>query len=122
MVDEKKKILIVEDEKAIATVFELKLAGAGFVAMSVGNGEDALALLAKDHFDLVLLDLVMPKMDGFAVLEEMKRRGLATPVIVLSNLNQEEDKKRAKDLGAREFFLKSDMPITDLVAYAETLW
>ena len=110
-----KRILIVEDEKPMAHALELKLTHAGFEAQSVGNGEEGLALLEKEKFDLVLLDLVMPKLDGFGVLEEIKKKGIKTPVMVQTNLAQEEDEKRVKALGAKEFFIKSNTPIADII-------
>ncbi len=116
-----KKILIIEDEKPMARALELKLAHAGFEAQSVGNGEEGLALLEKKNFDLILIDLVMPKLNGFGVLEEMKKKGIKTPVMVLSNLGQEEDEKRARALGAQEFFVKSNTPITDIVTRVQAI-
>ena len=110
-----KRILIIEDEKPMAHALELKLTHAGFSAQSVGNGEEGLVLLEKEKFDLVLLDLVMPKMDGFGVLEEIKKKGIKTPVMVQTNLAQEEDEKRVKALGAKEFFIKSNTPIAEIV-------
>ena len=115
MPNQLKKILIIEDEKPMAHALELKLAHAGFSAQSVGNGEEGLALLEKEKFDLVLLDLIMPKLDGFGVLEEMKKKGIKTPVMVQTNLAQEEDEKRAKALGVKEFFIKSNTPIAEIV-------
>ena len=110
-----KRILVIEDEKPMAHALELKLTHAGFSVQSIGNGEEGLALMEKEKFDLVLLDLVMPKMDGFGVLEEMKKKGIETPVMVQSNLAQEEDESRVKALGAKEFFIKSNTPIAEIV-------
>ncbi len=110
-----KKILIIEDEKPMARALELKLAHAGFSAKSTSNGEEGLALLGKENFDLVLLDLVMPKLDGLGVLEEMKKRGIKTPVMVQTNLSQEEDEKRAKEFGVKGFFVKSNTTIAEIV-------
>lgn len=113
--DKKKKILIIEDERPMAHALELKLAHAGFEVRTVFNGEDAIALLKTEIFMLILLDLVMPKMDGFEVLENLKENKIETQVIVLSNLSQVEDEKRAKALGAKEFFIKSNTPIALIV-------
>ena len=111
----KQKILIVDDERAIAHALELKLTHTGYDATVVGDGELALEALGKDTFNLMLLDLVMPKMDGFTVLAEMKKRKLTVPVIVSSNLSQEEDIKRAKELGAKDYFIKSNTPLVQIV-------
>lgn len=111
----KKKILVVEDEKPMARAMELKLSHAGFETTCMNNGADALEAILKNDFDMVLLDLVMPKMDGFTVLEELKNKKKDVPVIVLSNLSQEEDEKKAKALGAKDFLIKSNTPIADIV-------
>lgn len=100
---------------------ELKLAHGGFATSSVSNGEAALELLKKETFDVILLDLVMPKVDGFDVLQELKKRNLHTPVIVLSNLSQIEDEKKVRALGAREFFVKSNTPLTQIVERVQSL-
>lgn len=110
-----KKILIIEDDKPMARALELKLAHAGFEAKSAGNGEDGLAIFASQDFSLVLLDLMIPKLDGFKVLEKLKERGNKIPIIALSNLSQVEDEKRALELGAAEFFIKSNTPILKIV-------
>ena len=115
MLKTKKKILIIEDERPMARALELKLARAGFEAISAENGKEGMSLLEKGTFSLILLDLVMPKMDGFSVLEALKQKDIKTPVIILSNLSQPEDEKRAKALGAKEFFIKSDTQIATIV-------
>ena len=109
-----KKILILEDEKPMARALELKLTHAGFETRVAFNGEEGLSYLGKESFDLILLDLVMPKMGGLAFLEAMKKDS-KTPVIVMSNLSQAEDERRARDLGAQDFFIKSDVPIANIV-------
>ena len=110
-----KKILIIEDEKTLARALELKLTLSGFEVKTVFNGEDGLTLIQKELFDLILLDLIMPKMDGFSVLEFLKEKKIKTPVMVLSNLSQEDDIKRTKKFGAEEFFVKSNTPIATIV-------
>ena len=110
-----KKILIAEDEKPMARALELKLNSAGFQAKAVYNGQEALDILKKEPFDLLLTDLIMPVMDGFKLLEELKKTGSKIPVIISTNLSQEEDKKRVMDLGAADYFVKADIPINDVV-------
>lgn len=110
-----KKILIIEDERTLARALELKLTHTGFKAKVVYNGEDAVELFKKESFDLILLDLIMPKMDGFMVLALLKVKKIKTPVIVLSNLSQQNDMKRTKEFGAKEFFIKSNTPIATII-------
>lgn len=115
MADKAKKILIVEDEKAIAKALKLKLEHEGYEAVVNNSGAGVVDIIKKEKPALMLLDLVMPKVDGFAVLEKLKEEKIHIPVIVLSNLSQEEDEKKAKALGAKEFFVKSNVLLNDVV-------
>jgi DNA-binding response OmpR family regulator len=110
-----KKILVVEDEKPMAQALETKLKRAGFDAKAVFNGTDALSAMESEQFDLVMLDLIMPQTDGFTVLEKLKEKGNKTPVIVASNLRQEEDFARSKELGAVDFIVKSRTSLSQIV-------
>jgi DNA-binding response OmpR family regulator len=110
-----KKILIVEDEKMIVKPLDMKLKLSGFDTKVANDGEEAMAILDKEKFDLILLDLMMPKMDGFGVLAEMKKRGDMTPVIVATNLNQEGDISKALELGVSNYYVKADTSLSDIV-------
>ena len=110
-----KMILIVEDEKPLAHALEMKLKNDGFITKTCINGSDALEEVKKNDYAMMLLDLIMPVVDGFAVLEGMKAAKLKTPVIVLSNLGQEEDRVKAKGLGAIDYFVKSNTPLADII-------
>lgn len=113
-----KKILIIEDEKTLSKALELKLSLSGFTVTAAFNGEDGVAILLKESFSLILLDLIMPKMDGFEVLAILKENKIDTPVMVLSNLSQESDMRRTEEFGAKEFFIKSNTPIMAIVERA----
>ena len=108
-----KKVLIAEDEKSLAGAMSIKLKKAGFEVVTAYNGKEAIEAIQKNKLDLVLLDLIMPEVDGFGVLEQIKKDGnnKNLPIIILSNLNQPEDVKKAKDLGAKDFFVKSNISI-----------
>lgn len=106
-----KKILIIEDEKTLARALELKLTRAGFDVEVVFNGEEGMVRLEKESFALILLDLIMPKMDGFTLLSRLKQMGIKTPVAVLTNLSQESDIERTKQFGVKDFFIKSNTTI-----------
>jgi DNA-binding response OmpR family regulator len=110
-----KKILIVEDEKPLAHALELKLTREGFEIIVTDSGEEAITLLGKESFSLILTDLIIPGQDGFKVLEAIQIKKIKAPVIVMTNLRQEEDEKRAKDLGATDFFVKSNTTISEIV-------
>ena len=110
-----KKILIIEDEKTLALALEMKLTRAGFEVKTVFDGEEGIALLQEEIFALILLDLIMPKMGGFMVLENLKIKKIKTPVMILTNLSQENDIKHTKEFGVKEFFIKSNTPIGTIV-------
>ena len=116
-----KKILIIEDEKTLARALELTLTRAGFAVTTVFNGEEGTILLQNESFELILLDLIMPKMDGFAVLTALKEQGIKTKVMILSNLSQESDLKRTKEFDVKEFFIKSNTPIATIVEQVRKL-
>src|SRR5210317_829573 len=105
-----KKILIAEDEKPMARALGLKLEHNGFEVTNAYNGQEALDAMAEEKFDLLLLDLMMPKVGGFEVLEEIKKKKIDIKVIVTSNLSQPEDSEKARSLGAIDYFVKSNMP------------
>src|SRR5574337_1963624 len=97
-----KKILIAEDDATLANAYRLKMSKADFDVRLVGDGEAVLAELGVFVPDLILLDLVMPKKDGFATLQELRANDhwKKIPVILASNLGQNEDIQKGKDLGA----------------------
>lgn len=115
MAPKQKRILVAEDEKPYSRALVLKLQRAGFEVESAGDGEVALSLLGEQKFDALILDLVMPKKNGFAVLEELKEKKVKIPTIVLSNLSQEEDKAKVKAFGVKDFIEKSNTPIADVI-------
>ncbi len=117
MTEKTKKILIIEDEKPVARALNLKLNNNGFNAVMAFDGEEAFELLKKENFDLIICDLVMPRMNGFEVLKNLKKEKNKTPVIILTNLGQEDDEERTKALGAKDFFVKSNTPIEDIVKW-----
>lgn len=112
---DQKQVLIVEDEKPLAHALRLKLEHEGFAVTIAENGQQCLDFTASQHFDVLLLDLIMPEIDGFQVLEQLKQRGDMPSVLVLSNLSQNEDEERVLALGAKKFFIKSDTPLTAIV-------
>ena len=103
----------------MAKALELKLSHAGYEIVIALNGQEALDQMAASKFDLVLLDLMMPMLDGFGVLTQLKEKGDTTPIVVLTNLNQQEDIQKAKDLGAIDFFIKSDTPLAEVIGHVE---
>ncbi|HTE58615.1 MAG TPA: response regulator [Verrucomicrobiae bacterium] len=111
-----KHVLIVEDEKPLSHALELKLQHEGFATTVAPNGQKCLELLRANKYDVVLLDMMMPVMDGFQVLQKVKEEGVTLPTtFVLSNLSMREDEDRILALGAKKFFIKSDTPLAVIV-------
>ncbi len=111
-----KKILIAEDERPIANALKLKLTFEGYDVEIAYNGVEALKAIDSKQYDLLLLDLIMPIKDGFDVLTELKAKTSSLPVIIASNLGQPEDIRKAKELGAIDFIIKSDTPLANIVS------
>lgn len=111
------RVLVVEDEEFLAQALKDNLAAEGCAVDIAANGEEAMARVRKGHPDIILLDLLMPKKDGFGVIEELKAspEWRSIPVIVLSNLGGDAEIKRAINLGADDYFVKSQHPIQEVV-------
>lgn len=120
-----KNILIVEDDSFLAHAYTAKLSKSGFNMKLAKDGVEAMEILDAGEFkpELILLDLVMPRMDGFDVLNKLKENGKidTIPVVVASNLGQEEDIKKAMDLGAKDFIVKSNFSLQELIGKIEKL-
>ncbi len=112
-----KKLLVVEDEQFLLNAYQLKFAKAGFEVKTAMDGNEAIQALRTFIPDLILLDLLLPKKDGFTFLEEIKRvkEWKHIPVIVVSNLSQEEDIQKGLQLGAVDFVVKPDITLNDII-------
>lgn len=117
MASAKRKILIIEDETALLYALQARLSLEGYEVVSASSGELGLNYLAKEPFDLVILDLVLPGMTGFEVLKKLKqdKKFSKIPVVVISNLDQEDKIKQAYNLGAQDFLAKSHYNLDDLI-------
>lgn len=117
MSSKSKVILIVEDDENLGSVYETRLQAEGFTTKRVANGEEAIAAATQALPDLILLDVMMPKVSGFDVLDILR----STPetakakVIMLTALSQDSDKERAKQLGVDDYLIKSQVVIAEVV-------
>lgn len=112
-----KRVLYIEDEKFFADTVEKVLSTVGYSVKQANDGEVGLKIAREWKPDLILLDLLLPKIEGFEVLKQLQA-DLATkgiPIIILSNLNSEDDVKKATELGARHFFVKAVTMPTNIV-------
>ncbi|MEX0931255.1 MAG: response regulator [Candidatus Paceibacterota bacterium] len=108
--DKKIKILVVEDDKLLRDILAMKLAKPNLEIIHALDGEQALKLVAEAKPNVVLLDIILPGINGFEVLEKMKSEAETKDihVIIISNLGQEEDIKKAQQLGAADFIIKAN--------------
>jgi len=109
------KVLIVEDDEVIGQGVANHLSVAGFEPLVVGRGETGLARLRYEHPDVCVLDLMLPGLDGWKLLETARREGIGTPIIVISARGSEEDRVRALEIGADDYLVKP-FAMAELVA------
>jgi len=111
------KILLIEDDPLIVKIYTTRLTADGYNVFSAENGEDGLAVAEKEIPDLVVLDIMMPRIDGYGVLEKIRSNPQLKhiPILVYSNLAVEEEIARAKNMGANEFVVKADLSPTEMV-------
>ncbi|HEY5220772.1 MAG TPA: response regulator [Candidatus Paceibacterota bacterium] len=123
MPTDSKKIMIVEDDHFLSSLMKARLEKEGFEVVQAFDGEEAIEMLRKVIPSLVILDLIMPKVTGFEVLQMLSITPQLDkiPVVIVSNLAQDSDIEKARQLGAREYFIKVKVSIDDLVGKIKTL-
>lgn len=110
-----KYILIAEDDAFLSKMYKFHLSETeGWEVEVARNGEEAVVAMDKKKPDILLLDLLMPKLDGYGVLEHKTKKGYKFPVIILSNLSQEVDRAKCSEMGAVDYFVKSETEMEDL--------
>lgn len=118
MADVKTKILLIEDEEMLANMYEVKFKNEGYDLVKALDGAMGLELAKSAKPDFILLDIIMPKMDGFSVLKSLKDDPTTKniPVMLLTNLGQDEDVQRGKQLGAVGYLVKANITPSEVVA------
>jgi len=113
-----KKILIIEDEEIMFSLLEKRLKGEGYDIQIARDGQAGLAMMRQEKPDLVLLDIIMPKMNGFDVLEAMRADSSLKDVsaIIISNSGQPVELDRAKELGVKDWLIKTEFDIQEVLA------
>lgn len=106
----KSKVLLVEDDEMLHTMYTQKFRKEGYEVVSAYNGLEGIKMAEEETPDIILLDIIMPKMDGFVALKKMKKNDdtKEIPVILLTNLGQEEDIRKGRELGATDYFIKAN--------------
>ncbi len=117
MAESNNKILIIEDDGALLEMYKIKFQEEGLNLLTASDGEVGLELVKKELPKVILLDIMMPKMDGFAVLVEIKKdpKTKDIPVLMLSNLGQRSDVDKGQQLGAVDYIVKASMTPTQVV-------
>ncbi len=118
-----KKVLIIEDDHFLSSLMKARLEKEGFTTLQAFDGEEAFNLLKQNKPDLIVMDLIMPKVSGFELLENISADPQISrvPVMVLSNLGQDSDIEKVKRLGATQYFVKVQTSIDDLVVKVKEL-
>lgn len=113
----KVKILLIEDDAALIDMYSIRFQDEGFDVVTATNGIEGIAQATKGDFDVILLDIIMPKMDGFSVLRELRSISSlsTTPILMLTNLGQKSDIEKSKEYGASDYIVKSSATPTQIV-------
>ncbi|MBI3120091.1 MAG: response regulator [Candidatus Kerfeldbacteria bacterium] len=114
---EKSKILLIEDDTMLCGMYSAKFGREGYDVHTADNGSDGVRLAREIKPDIILLDIIMPKMDGFAALKELRKKEETKniPVILLTNLGQDKDIEKGKKLGADDYFIKANHTPAEIV-------
>lgn len=118
----KPDILIAEDDPVLRNLYVKKFSASGFPIRAVEDGEQALTALQERFPQVLVLDIHMPKIDGFQVLERYPKDQRPFPVIMLTNFADEKSRERGVDLGADEYFIKKDMTIKSLLEMVDRVY
>lgn len=104
------KILIVEDDNIILSMYKIKFTNAGYEVLTARDGVEGLKLMKSSKPNLVIMDLMMPNMDGFTALQNAKSDSEIKdiPIVIVTNLSQNEDEEKTRKLGAADFLVKSE--------------
>lgn len=118
MVDKKINVLLVEDDVFLANIYKTKFTMEGFNVIHADNGESAITEANKKKPDIILLDVLLPKKDGFTVLTELKQNTSEVkdiPVILLTNLGQKDDVEKGLEMGAEDYLIKAHFKPSEVV-------
>lgn len=117
----KLNILIVEDDNIAATTLAKSLQAKGIVTQIADNGQKALDLVSEESFDVIIMDRMMPKMDGIKALEKMRSQGIATPILILSALGEVDERVEGLEAGGDDYLVKP-YALSELIARLNVLY
>jgi len=116
--NKKPSILLVEDDPLLVTMYKTKFTHEGFDILIANDGQTGLKMAMEEEVDLILLDIMMPRLSGIDLLEALRNtpKGKKIPVIIATNLSGEEDKQKAQKLGVNDYLIKVNITPTELVS------
>lgn len=116
------KVLLVEDDFSLRDIYSARFAAEGYTVVTASDGEEALAVAVREHPDLIVLDVMMPKISGFDVLDILRStpETKASKVIMMTALSQEADRQRGESLGVDKYLVKSQVTLEDVVGAVKT--
>lgn len=116
--EENKKILIIEDERDLIKVLTERFEGEGFTVFNATNGKEGLEVAEQNQPDIILLDIIMPRMDGMTMLKQLREKpwGKDIPVVILTNLGDSEKVAEAAERGVYDFLVKTNWSLDEIVA------
>ncbi|MFA6588033.1 MAG: response regulator [Patescibacteria group bacterium] len=119
----KSVVVLIEDDQMIREMYQAKFTKAGYEIHDAADGAAGLELVKKIKPDIILLDIIMPKMDGFQVLKQLRENPdfQKTPIVMLTNLGQEEDVKKGQELGSTDYFIKTNFTPSAIVDKVKSL-
>ncbi len=119
----KQKVLLIEDDADLVEMYKLKFIGSGYEIITSFKGAEGLELAKKEKPDIILLDIILPEVDGFAILTELKKdpKTRNIPVLMLTNLGQESDIKKGKELGVTDYLIKANFTPSEVVEKVKKL-
>ncbi len=117
MVKNQARILLIEDDPLILDMYKTRLEEEGFTVLATAVGTEGLSLAEKEKPDIILLDIILPELDGFSILNTLKNKNVTKkiPVLLLTNLGQDSDIAKGKTLGAQEYLVKANFTPTQIV-------
>lgn len=109
MAKEKIKVLLVEDDLMIVEMYKMRFEEEGYAVLVTDKGSEAIEIAEKEKPDIILLDVILPEVDGFTVLQKLKNdiKTKEIPILLLTNLGQESDKEKGLQMGAADYFIKA---------------
>ncbi|MEI6288303.1 MAG: response regulator [bacterium] len=117
------KVLLVEDDKMIVDMYKMRLEEEGYEIIITDKGSEALEIAKEEKPDVILLDVILPEVDGFTILDKLKSQHVTKdiPVLMLTNLGQEADKDKGREMGADDYFVKSQHTPAEVLAKIKEL-